>query len=118
VYREAPPERKKIRLAFWRRQCDCGRTIVQRPGGAVGDSLRPQFGAPEGRSREVFRLPGGARSAPADHLEAIYGPEADQFDAAGTQAMPSTPLVSRMGSSSFESLRFRTSIVPPWGQVR
>ena len=51
------------------------------------------------------------------NLEETYVPEADQFDAEGTQAMPSTPFVSRMGSSIFESLRFRTSIVPPWGQV-
>ena len=44
-------------------------------------------------------------------------PDADQSEAEGTQAIPSTPFVSRMGSSIFESLRFRTSIVPPWGQV-
>jgi hypothetical protein len=55
--------------------------------------------------------------APADNLEEACVPEADQFVAEGTQAIPSTPFVSRMGSSIFESLRFRTSIVPPWGQV-
>ena len=43
------------------------------------------------------------------------GPEAHQFGAEGTHAMPSTPFVSRMDSSSFQSLRFRISIVPPWG---
>jgi hypothetical protein len=45
-------------------------------------------------------------------------PVADQFDEECTQAMPSTPFVSRMGSSSFQSLRFRISIVPPWGQLK
>jgi hypothetical protein len=43
--------------------------------------------------------------------------EAAELIAAGTQAMPSTPFVSRMGSSTFQSLRFRISIVPPWGQL-
>jgi hypothetical protein len=44
--------------------------------------------------------------------------DAAELISEGTQAMPSTPFVSRMGSSSFQSFKFRISMVPPWGQLK
>jgi hypothetical protein len=69
--------------------------------------------APPRTPASLAQVPPPQATKPPSHCRNPLAWRESQFVVEGSHPMPSTPFVRRMGSSSFQSLRFRISMVPP-----